>query len=319
MQRLAAAGLATHWFQRKHAEQYRCLVINKRYDAETLAVAGQLKGSGTRIVLDLCDNRFVDAPATPEIAQGVERLRALVALSDQVVTATPTLAERVRKACPQAPAISVIGDLADDLSLIPADFRQKLQALQARLAASVKLAGARTRGRLGLVWFGNHGSPYGDGGMSDLLRVRQALEDLNREHPLFLSILSNNRAKFDALFGDWSIPTRYFEWHPLAFEALLQQHAVSLIPITPNDFTACKTDNRVVTAFDAGLAVVADAIPSYLPYQAAIPLGNWQDGLRAYLQSRALREQHVAEGRKIAARLNDPETITRKWIEVLHV
>lgn len=318
MRQLHSQGVDTSWFRPDAVERYRTVVINKRYDAKTLKTVETLKQRGIRVVFDICDNRFADHSPDPEVVESVQRLRTLLGLADQVVSSTPELAAIIRRECPSAPPASVIRDLPDDLSVVPLSPLESVKALCLRAATWHQLRQARAGGRAGLVWFGNHASPFGDAGLADLLRIRGILEELNREFPVYLSVISNSRESFQASFSDWSLPTLYFDWHPRLFEPVLRAHDVALIPVTANEFTVCKTDNRLVTSFAAGLPVVADSIPSYVPYGTALRLGQWQDGLRGYLRDPQLRHQHVAEGRRLAAQLNDPQNIARQWREVLN-
>lgn len=316
MRELRRSGLDVGWFSEDRAERFDTLVIGKRYDAASLALITALKQRGTRIVADLCDNHFCHPPGVPELAAGAERLRQLLRMADHVVSSTPTLSEVIRREVPGV-AVTTIGDLEDDLSLIPATAAQKTAGLVRRAGTAAILSGARRGGRQGIVWFGNHGGPFADAGMSGLLRIRGALEELNRERPVFLTVISNSRSKFRELISPWSLPTYYLKWNSASFEMAMRRHAATVIPVERNEFTDCKTDNRVVTALRFGLPVVADIIPSYLPYREVIGVGDWQAGLRRYLNDPALAARHVAEGRQIAARLNDPQKIAAQWIEVL--
>src|SRR3546814_14624181 len=55
-----------------------------------------------------------------------------------------------------------------------------------------RLRAQRRQGRRAVVWFGNGGSTY-TGGIRDIAKIRAALEAVNREIPLSLSVVSNRR------------------------------------------------------------------------------------------------------------------------------
>lgn len=317
LRRLRQAGLPVQWFDENRPAGYDTLVVGKRYDPASLATVTRLKQQGARIIVDLCDNHFCFPQDSSDLAEGAERLRQLLCMADHVVASTATLAGVIRQEYSGPASVSVIGDLADDLSIIPAAWHERAAGQLRRSIAEARLNSIGRGGRLGIAWFGDKGRPYAESGMSNLLPIRETLEQINREQPIYLSIISNSKQRFSELIRPWRMPTLYFKWHPWSFETALRSHAIAVIPVSRNAFTECKTDNRVVTAFGAGLAVVTDPIPSYEPYREVIGFGNWDANLRRYLGDAALRMQHAEEGRRIAARLNDPETITRAWVAVL--
>jgi len=170
-------------------------------------------------------------------------------------------------------------------------------------------------GRTSMVWFGIHGGDNAEFGMTDLLKLRHLMEALDRRFPLSLSVISNCREKYDAAIRPWSIPTRYLEWHPVTFLPALKAHGVAVIPISPNPFTLCKTNNRMALSIHAGVAVVADAIPSYRAFSEACYLDDWEAGLERYLSDPDLRRRHVEIGQAIIAREWTIAHIADQWQE----
>jgi hypothetical protein len=65
----------------------------------------------------------------------------------------------------------------------------------------------------------------------------------------------------------------------------------------------------------AGLAVVADSIPSYQPFAGACYLDDWQRGLESYLSNPELRRHDVEIGRWIVAREWTLNHIADQWQE----
>jgi hypothetical protein len=179
------------------------------------------------------------------------------------------------------------------------------------------LARERREGSVPLVWFGHHGSPYAPGGLEDLRRIRDLLHRLARDHRLSLTVISNSTAAYRRWLGDWTIPTRYLVWTPETFLPALAAHAIAVIPVSLNAFTACKSSNRVTRALHSGLAVVADAIPSYEPYRPACELDNWEPGLRRYLADPEARRRDVERGRAIVQQEATLEAIAARWHDVL--
>lgn len=293
-----------------------CLILSKRYDAGSLAHAADLRERhGTKVVLDLCDNHFYNPQHLPDWeVRGLE-LRAAIATSDAVIASTEALADVVRTECPVAPHIYVIGDAAE-LPDIP-----RLRLSHRRVAAELRLGHlkreiSRASPMTRFVWFGNHGSPYADGGMSDLNRLREPFEQFARTRPLSLTVISNNRSKFRSITRSWSFPTYYLPWHEATISRALALHDIAVIPVTPNPFTLCKTNNRVATAFLHGLAVVADRIPSYEPFEHSAILDDWQHGLAILANDTQARADRVALGKKVCEQWTLP-TIAKHWKGVI--
>jgi hypothetical protein len=167
------------------------------------------------------------------------------------------------------------------------------------------------------VWFGNHGSPNAEGGMTDVLRIRPVLEEIARSRPVTLTIVSNHRAKFRALSDGWRLPLEYLEWNAATFPRALRMHGVSVIPVGLNPFTACKTSNRVCTSLLHGLAVVADPVPSYLEFAGTIRIGDWKASLEATLADPEAAARCVERGRALVATLHGPDAVATQGLELL--
>jgi hypothetical protein len=293
------------------------LVLAKRYDAASVAHATRLRtAAGTRIALDLCDNHFYSERPSAEWTNRANALRDAVGSVDLVVVSTSALAEVVEAECARRPPLAVIGDAAEPPSGRSAVLAHpwaelQLAALKRRMSRDGVAAGRR------LVWFGSHGSPNADSGMSSILRIR---DDLHREAergPVSLTIVSNNRRKFHELAEQWRLPVYYLPWHAATFSRALRLHDVAVLPIQVNTFSRCKSNNRVVTALLHDLSVIADPIPSYLELQAFVYLDNWRESLQRALQGGAENLQRTHAGvRYIAANL-DITAIAERWLRTL--
>ena len=313
MRALQANGTTAQWFDPQRRGAFDTLVIGKCHDAETLQLANDFQQQGGKVAVDLCDNRFEFPRDATELAQQAARLRQLLSMADHVVASTPTLAEVIRGHVTTVQQLSVIGDLADDLSVVPTRLRQSITARFSAWRILQRLQKLRRSGHTLLVWFGSHGGPYADAGMTDLLRIQTTLEQAHRESSLSLTVISNNEEKFRQHIQPFLIPTLYAAWNSANFDTLLQAHDISLIPINSNPFTICKTDNRVVTSLMNGLAVIADEIPSYTPYRSAIGLDGWNTCLQRYLGDAARRTADVTAGKVLASDMTDKNRIVRQW------
>jgi hypothetical protein len=289
-----------------------------------LALAGELKQRGKRIVLDNCDNQFAADAVNAAWQRALDRLRTLAHLSDSLVVCSEALAEVMNEQTDPGQNIRVIGDPAELRIRSPRDSALRSFFSPQRKRSWLRYWQHRLRvredareGRTPLVWFGSHGNHFAVGGMLELAKMRKGLEARNRSHPISLSVISNHRPKFEQHFCGWSFPVRYLEWDRVTFLAALPLHAISLIPTEINDFTRCKSSNRVVLSLAHGLAVVADEIPSYREFSEVIHLGDIEYGLNEYLSDPALRRHHVAAGRRIVASRYSLSAIAEQWRAVL--
>jgi len=292
------------------------LVLSKRYDSASLAHALALRDThGTRLVLDLCDNHLHAEPDAPRWQARREQLLAALAAVDQVIVSSDALAEVVQAEARIRQQMAVIGDAAEPPHKPAplARWRHPLDEWQL-LRLQHWLAG-QPGGKL--VWFGQHGVPYASGGMADLAKLRPVLERLHAALPLSLTVISNHRPKFNTLTQGWRVPVHYLPWQPHTVSRALAMHDVAVIPITPNPFTFCKTNNRVATALLHGLAVVADSIPSYREFADCCCLDDWGAGFERLLREPAWRQSQVARGVDlIQSRWQLPQVVDQ-WQQVL--
>jgi hypothetical protein len=296
----------------------RTLVLSKRYDPASLSHAQALRTrTGTRLVLDLCDNHFHYGRAVEPFVQRAADLVAAVRSVDRVVAASHALADVLRQHVPLAPPIDVIGDLIEPRLPPPRRWRERMRERWrlTRLRWRLRRAGAAAGRRL--VWFGNHGSPNVEAGMSDLKSVQQALHDHHRERPLSLTVISNSREHFETLTRSWTIPCSYLPWSAANFDDALALHDIALIPVRANPFTLCKTANRVATASAHGLAVAADTIPAYEEFRDCILLGDWGSGLARLMDRADERASAVARARALLDERYAPPVIGARWLAML--
>lgn len=317
MRELQRQGHAVEWFDVARRDRYRAVVLHKHYDEAARAEAEALRRAGKRVIFDLCDNHFYNPEALPEWDQRAQDLRQMAELADAVVVSTAALAEIVAQECRLASAPVVIPDGLDDLADVPVPLKDRIrQALPSHLLMR-RVRDSRAQGRTCLLWFGNHGSPYAEGGMLDLLSIRAELESLAARRPLHLTVLSNNREKFEENFKDWSFPVTYGAWTPQHFAGIAELHDIALIPVQDNPFTRVKSENRVITAFAHGLAVVADPIPSYRAFAEMLCFSDWTQGIERYAADASLRQRHVEAGRRRSLQLRGIEPIAHQWLRVI--
>ena len=291
------------------------LVLSKRYDARSLDAAQALRTrAGTRLVLDLCDNHFHVDNSDPVLLQRASRLREAVCTVDQVVASSVALAEVVVAEGAPPDRITVIPD-ATEPPFEPRGLARWAQPRAewrlARLHRALQRSGLPPARRL--LWFGNHGSAGAEGGMADLLRIRDVLHEAHRQAPLSLTVISNHAGRFAELCAGWTLPAFYLPWHAHSFSRAARLHGAAVIPVGLNPFTRCKTNNRVATALLHGLNVIADAIPSYAEFAACAVLDDWPRGLGPYLDDAAQRAADIEAGRRLLAQRYSLDAVAASW------
>lgn len=313
---LSRRGIATEWSNEKAVSHYRCVVVLKRYDDDTVSQLRRFKQNGGRLVLDLCDNDFLAASQRPKHQHRVENVLALAALADVIVTASEPLARMAARECPAAARIVTIGDLPDDLSIVKTNSWRRYWDLWRLDREHAHLSLMSPSGVTRLVWFGHAGGRRQLSGMVDLMRIAPMVAHLRKSHPLHLTVISNNIKRYRECVAPVVPFSRYIEWNAASFDSLLRQQHIVLIPAQHNEFTACKSDNRVVTALRIGLAVVADPVPSYSTYGDVIALGDMEAGLRRYLHNPARRIAGAARGRARVSLVGSTERVVAQWMAV---
>lgn len=312
LRELQRRGYPVELFAPARQEAYSVVIYSKLYDPATQAQARGLQASGTRIVLDLCDNHFYNPGDLQALHEASAQLRRMIDVADELVASTAPMADVLHAEATPGKPVTIIGDAAESrIEGVPTRgwarwwSRRRLRGLAERVRAD--------RGRTPLVWFGSHGGPSGDHGMGDLVTLRPLLESLNRQHPLSLTVISNSVVKFARMIRPWHLPTHYLGWSAETFLAALRLHAIAVIPVRENPFTRCKSNNRLVTAMTAGLAVVADAVPSYRAFEGCCELGDWPGGLRRYLSDPDKRHRDVAAGQGLIQRDWSVPVIGDRW------
>ena len=315
---LQARGYPIELYDPVRADRYSAVLFqalccrqdpaNRNSGDYILDEATRLRDRGVSILIDECDNHFFNPKQDSAWVETASRIRSLIGISDHLVASTSAVADVLRAEGGKDKPISIIGDAVesgDELDEDPTwkrllSWRRKFAQFKQTMLRQ-RLASQHRQGMTHLVWYGNHGTSYADGGMLDLLKVKELLERLNHQYPLSLTVISNNEQKFQKHIAHWDIPTRYVEWDKVTFLPLLRAHDIALIPVSRNPFTICKSNNRLTLALNEGLAVVADSIPSYQEFSSACHLDNWEYGLQSYLESETLRREHVSHGRNIIA------------------
>ena len=313
---LQSGGYPVELFDRSRVGQYAAVVYTKLYDDATYDEAKALQKRGVRIVLDLCDNHFYNPNGLESLSKAGAQLKRMMALADELVASTAAMSEVMRAELSAPRKITIIEDAVEtEIRGVKTSFWDRWRARTQLAKLQRRLAEGNLAGRTPLVWFGIHGGPNAEYGMLDLQKLRPLLENLNRTYPLSLTVISNSQEKYDRAIKSWPFPNYYLKWHADTLFSALRSHAIAVIPVSENPFTRCKSNNRLTLSLSVGLAVVADAIPSYQDFADVCFLSDWQRGLEHYLSDTELRRRHVERGQRIVDREWSIARLADKWRE----
>lgn len=301
---LKEAGLDCEIYDPAKADRYELVVFQKVYDQETLGLVRRLRGRGVKTVFDLCDNLFHYGLDNPDAARRRgEQLREMLTSVDAVSVSTPELGRVIEERVGAAPAV------IDDVVEAPAmSWRQRAGRGLRNLARA-----ARGRRPFRVVWYGTSGSENPPFGLIDLRRVLPALEELHRETPLSVSVISNSVPLFERYTKGAGVPFAYYEWSTASFPYFFKGHDVCILPVNANPMTVCKTNNRLVLSLLLGVPVVADPIPSYEEFGDFVLFSDWRENLRRYAADPGLRRRHVRQGRAYIRSRYNPERVVSQW------
>jgi hypothetical protein len=149
-----------------------------------------------------------------------------------------------------------------------------------------------------VLWFGNHGAKHAQFGMLDLLPLRESFESLNKETPLELIVVSNNKEKFIKHISRFNCITRYVEWSSEAVDAMLNIADAVVVPNSKDAFSICKSSNRTVMALNANVPVVADLTPALKDLQDAIYIDDFYSGLKKCFNDSKDVKNRIALGKE---------------------
>ncbi|HXF94301.1 MAG TPA: hypothetical protein VNK46_16225 [Nitrospiraceae bacterium] len=319
-----------------------------------LALARLARARNIPVILDLCDNVFVDGYESHAKVITAQ----LASLASVIVTATAALADVVKEHVAGPVEVTTIPDPAESVG----DARRVLRRFGHRTAifelrewvAGMKAGrgrecfrllrllrmwareGATALGRRPgshrdtwpssgrslaghriVTWFGNHGADHSDFGMLDLLAVAPALEALASRYPIVLRVISNSREKFLRRIAPLNLPTDYRKWSLIRCHEWIRESDVVVVPNSLSEFSVCKSANRALLALSNGVPVVATRTRAMEELEGCVILDDWEKGIEAYLCDGQLREAHVKRAKSIIQERFSGPRIAEKWLEVI--
>lgn len=311
-------GIESEIFEPERFDSYGALIFVKAYGKEHIDLARRAQKLGRRIVFDLCDNHFLEENTSRSEQDRVRSLVEMITLSDQVVVSTEALRKVVSEHVPSvAPRVSVIGDAVEE-TLPPSRFPFRIVEWVALFLLRLFIGYQVRLGRTPVVWFGIHGGKNADYGMQDILKVADQLNAVARSHGISLTVISNSFRKYLSISKAFEFPSFYVPWGGSSFFLALSRHRIAIVPISRNEFTECKSNNRVALAMSRGLGVVVpEPIPAYeelLPY---IKHTDIKTGIAEYIDKPSDIKNELNAGKTYIARNYSLRAIGLKWERLL--
>lgn len=334
MSELQKRGLNIEYFNIKYPNEYQVVIVDAwSFFITPTEQANELLNSikifnnhGGRLIIDNCDNPFYTQRTPPHWEQSLNYLRTALKLADHWVVCSKALEEELinnTTIIPKKPT-TIIGDPIEPVIKIQEDsiiksilsWRRKLAMLKL-INYKYKLISHIKKGATPIVWYGNQGVQFSEGGMSDIIYVSDHLEKIHKKYPLVLGIISNNFQKYVELEKKINIPMIYLEWDRTTFISALKLHKLAIIPIQHNPFTRCKSNNRLLLSLYHGLGVIADKIPSYMDFKNMCKLDNWEEGLKEYINHPEILEKDLKEAKAYIEKQWMLKNIADQWQDVI--
>lgn len=175
---------------------------------------------------------------------------------------------------------------------------------------------------LRLLWFGNFGSPLYPFISGALGTTVQALRDLDVEVEF---VAHESTESLAARLGDAlrsqrpGLRFRFSAWSPDATPAAIDRCDIVLLPQEhKRDYGRAKSANRLVAAIRGGRIAVASPIPAYEELARFSCVGeDLAAGVRWAIRNTNEARSRVIEGQKYVAERFSPQTVGKRWLEVL--
>ncbi len=282
----------------------------------------EARDAGVTLVLDSFDNYFLNDQNDGSRAALLVAYREALPLFTAFTVSSPGLKPLLAQELPPEATVRVVGD--------PVETPQAIRAYESwprrlhpgrwsghwRAWQELREHRAARRGARQLMWFGNHGSAYAAGGMTELQRLLPMLEAAAERQPLRLTVVSNSEARYQELLGGARFPHRYRAWDRLHFLRLLGEQDLVLLPSRLTAFTVAKSNNRVLLALAQGVPVMTDALPDYLPWKAFCAIDEW-DRLADHIVDPGDLAARASAAIPAIAQQYSPQAIAHDWRDAL--
>jgi hypothetical protein len=311
----------------------RALVFVKTFTRDDLDLARQAHRAGIAVILDLCDNVFVDEYRNKQIGDGFDQMAVL---ATTITTTGPALADVIARRVPPRVPVEIVPDPVES----PADVHAAATLLRERGNAACRKPRPVSRDSVGdaasrslrrvrrllrpnasappaVVWFGVAGTRRPNYGLSTLLDTGRGLKDAYLRHPFTLRVVTRATRRRMRDLDDLPVPWESVPWHPIGVFDEIRSSAVAIVPNSGDEFSACKSANRVAVALAQGTPVVASRTPATDAFEHCAIFDDFATGVPAYLADSKLADNHLRVARGVIEREFSPLAVAHRWREVI--
>lgn len=171
---------------------------------------------------------------------------------------------------------------------------------------------------LRIVWFGHPTN------LNGLAAKAAELHALAARMPVRLTVVTTPSDTASALVAalaagaEGRVQAELIPWSLEATWKAIEQADLAWIPVVDSDVKAVKSPNRLLEPLWAGRLVVADPVPSYLPFADLVPIGTGLErGVVDALEDPARIELNLREAQRRIARLHSAFECGRQWARAL--
>ena len=277
---------------------YGGMVFNKNFYPKAIALAATMRERKGWSVFDICDNLSLRGDAPRGRRRDWNDLRYMMDTVDALVFSTPALQEIY---APYICASKQQQVIADPVDIYP-NFGKR-----------------ETNGRIRLLWFGSWGVAGSFSGIRDLRKLVLPISELARKgYDAELRVVSNDFDLYRDVCSDFPIPTSYGEWGIDTFQSELEESDLVVLPVTQNDFTIGKSNNRLTLPLAHGVPVLADAIPSYREFPDFLIQESWGEDLVRVIANLEDYSLRASAARSIVEKKYSIEAIGPQWAALLN-
>jgi len=260
------------------------LIVSKVFSEHALSLAHDAKNRGANVVVDLCDNHL-------KHPQRGALQKALLDMSDLIVTSTQALNE----------ALAQVGKQADAVISDPVEFKR----------GEIKFAPSKV---LKLLWFGHAVN------IDTLIQTMPALANLAQTKPLQLNVvttLPNGQQDLEKIIPT-GLSVTYTPWSVSTTEAAISECDMVIIPTLQSDLKNAKSPNRLLEPLWAGRMVVAGRLPAYLHFADSAWVGrDIVEGIQWCLANPQEVKARIAQGQADIENYFTQQAIGRQWEDLL--
>lgn len=125
-------------------------------------------------------------------------------------------------------------------------------------------------------------------------------------------------ARYNFKMKPGNVKVEFVEWDLNKQSKYCHESDFTVFPISPNEYTAQKSHNKLIDSFMCGTMVIANPLQSYLPYKKYAGLsGNLFNDMLHCLTNKEETLQRIRSAQEYVEKNYSPSRVADKWEEVL--